>query len=206
MSGPCDARPPRPLVPVPPCPAPGACSCSCFLRWRSRLVCCPKQRLHRWHLKGFSLLWMLRTCRCRLDEMLKDRSQYLHLQWGKEAGSGCGCGPAPWKAADWIPRSRAVCGDRDPGPGVASQWLGDDVLPAACAPPIAPPCAPPSSHSLLPIANSHWGEANSQGLLLDHLRSLGALGCFSAPAEPPHSSQMGKKEGSALFPWGLGGV
>ncbi len=30
-------------------------------------------------LKGFSLLWMFRTCRCRLDEMEKDRSQYLHL-------------------------------------------------------------------------------------------------------------------------------
>lgn len=54
-------------------------SCSCFLRWRSRLVCWPKQRLHRWHLKGFSLLWMLRTWRWRLDEMLNERSQYLHL-------------------------------------------------------------------------------------------------------------------------------
>lgn len=58
---------------------PGMFSCSCFLRWRSRLVCWPKQRLHRWHLKGFSLLWMLRTWRWRLDEMLKERSQYLHL-------------------------------------------------------------------------------------------------------------------------------
>ena len=38
------------------------------------------------YLKGFSLLWMLRTCRCRLDEIEKDRSQYLHLY---------GCSPAP---------------------------------------------------------------------------------------------------------------
>lgn len=52
---------------------------SCFLRWRSRLVCWPKQRSHKWHLKGFSLLWMLRTWRWRLDEMLNERSQYLHL-------------------------------------------------------------------------------------------------------------------------------
>lgn len=53
---------------------------SCFLRWRSRLVCWPKQRSHKWHLKGFSLLWMLRMWRCRLEEMLNERSQYLHLQ------------------------------------------------------------------------------------------------------------------------------
>lgn len=63
---------------------PGIFSCSCFFKWRSRLVCWPKQRLHRWHLKGFSLLWMLRTCRWRLDEMLKERSQYLHLQREQE--------------------------------------------------------------------------------------------------------------------------
>lgn len=59
---------------------------SCFLRWRSRLVCWPKQRSHKWHLKGFSLLWMLRMWRWRLEEMLKERSQNLHLQgkkiWG----------------------------------------------------------------------------------------------------------------------------
>lgn len=59
---------------------PGAPSCSCFFRCRSRLVCCPKQRLHRWHLNGFSLLWMFLTCRWRLEEMLNDRSQYLHLE------------------------------------------------------------------------------------------------------------------------------
>ena len=77
---------------------PGACSCSCFLRCRSRLVCCPKQRLHRWHLKGFSLVWMLRTCRCRLEEMLKDRSQYLHLKDTRglrEAPRGPGRTPCP---------------------------------------------------------------------------------------------------------------
>lgn len=67
---------------------PGIFSCSCFFKWRSRLVCWPKQRLHRWHLKGFSLLWMLRTCRWRLDEMLKERSQYLHLQRGQGEGGG----------------------------------------------------------------------------------------------------------------------
>lgn len=53
---------------------------SCFLRCRSRLVCCPKQRSHRWHLKGFSLLWMLRMWRWRFDEILNERSQYLHLR------------------------------------------------------------------------------------------------------------------------------
>lgn len=72
--------------------APGACSCSCFLRCRSRLVCCPKHRLHRWHLKGFSLLWMLRTCRWRLEEMLKERSQYLHLEGTRLRGAPS---PAP---------------------------------------------------------------------------------------------------------------
>lgn len=64
-----------------PCPfLPGTFSCSCFLRCRSKLVCCPKHRLHRWHLNGFSLLWMFRTCRWRLEEMLNDLSQYLHLK------------------------------------------------------------------------------------------------------------------------------
>src|SRR6218665_1195456 len=52
---------------------------SCLRRWRSRFVCCPKQRSQRRHRNGFSLLWMLRTCLWRFDEMLKDRSQYLHL-------------------------------------------------------------------------------------------------------------------------------
>lgn len=53
---------------------------SCFFRCLSRLVCWPKHLSHKWHLNGFSLLWMLRTCRCRLEEMLKERSQYLHLE------------------------------------------------------------------------------------------------------------------------------
>lgn len=67
---------------------------SCFFRCRSRLVCWPKHRSHRWHLKGFSLLWMLRMCRCRLDEMLKDRSQYLHLCrqiWGHHSANADAC-------------------------------------------------------------------------------------------------------------------
>lgn len=62
------------------CYTPDRLPFSCFLRWRSRLVCWPKQRSHRWHLNGFSLLWMLRMWRCKLEEMLKERSQYLHLQ------------------------------------------------------------------------------------------------------------------------------
>lgn len=53
---------------------------SCFFRCLSRLVCWPKHLSHRWHLNGFSLLWMLRTCRCRLEEILNDLSQYLHLE------------------------------------------------------------------------------------------------------------------------------
>lgn len=53
---------------------------SCFFRCLSRLVCWPKHLSHKWHLNGFSLLWMLRTCRCRLEEMLNDLSQYLHLE------------------------------------------------------------------------------------------------------------------------------
>lgn len=53
---------------------------SCFLRCLSKLVCWPKHLSHKWHLKGFSLLWMLRTCRCKLEDMLKDLSQYLHLK------------------------------------------------------------------------------------------------------------------------------
>lgn len=71
----------RPNRTTQPCPLlPGTFSCSCFLRCRSKLVCCPKHRLHRWHLNGFSLLWMFRTCRWRLEEMLNDLSQYLHLK------------------------------------------------------------------------------------------------------------------------------
>lgn len=53
---------------------------SCFFRCLSRLVCWPKHLSHKWHLNGFSLLWMLRTCLCRLEDMLKDLSQYLHLK------------------------------------------------------------------------------------------------------------------------------
>lgn len=53
---------------------------SCFLRCLSKLVCWPKHLSHKWHLKGFSLLWIFRTCLCRLDDMLKDLSQYLHLK------------------------------------------------------------------------------------------------------------------------------
>lgn len=78
-----------PLPPGAPRGPPGAPSCSCFLRCLSRLVCCPKHRLHRWHLKGFSLLWMFRTCRWRLEEMLKERSQYLHLE-DRRTGGGQG--------------------------------------------------------------------------------------------------------------------
>ena len=66
------ARGPRPSKMVGP-------SFSCFLKWRSRLVCWPKQRSQIGHLYGFSLLWMLRTWRWRLDEMEKDLSQKLHL-------------------------------------------------------------------------------------------------------------------------------
>lgn len=50
-------------------------SASCFFKCLSRLVCCPKHRSHSGHLNGFSLLCMFRTCRCRLDEMLNERSQ-----------------------------------------------------------------------------------------------------------------------------------
>lgn len=52
---------------------------SCLSRWRSRLVCWPKQRSQMWHLNGFSLLWMFRTWRWRLLEIENDLSQYLHL-------------------------------------------------------------------------------------------------------------------------------
>ena len=53
---------------------------SCFLRCLSKLVCWPKHLSQKRHLNGFSLFWMLRTCRCRLEDMLKDLSQYLHLK------------------------------------------------------------------------------------------------------------------------------
>lgn len=59
---------------------------SCFFRCLSRLVCWPKHLSHKWHLNGFSLLWMLRTCLCRLEDMLKDLSQYLHLKNQKQVG------------------------------------------------------------------------------------------------------------------------
>merc|ERR1719244_1157831 len=54
-------------------------SFSCLRKCRSRLVCWPKQRSHRWHLYGFSLLWMFLTCRCRFDEIENERSQNWHL-------------------------------------------------------------------------------------------------------------------------------
>lgn len=56
-----------------------AASASCFFKWRSRFVCWPKQRSHKAHLNGRSLLWMFRTWRCKLLDILNDRSQYLHL-------------------------------------------------------------------------------------------------------------------------------
>ena len=54
-------------------------SFSCFRKWRSRFVCWPKQRSQRGHRYGFSLLCMLRTCLCKLDEIENERSQKLHL-------------------------------------------------------------------------------------------------------------------------------
>lgn len=59
---------------------------SCFFRCLSRLVCWPKHLSHKWHLNGFSLLWILRTCLCRLEDMLKDLSQYLHLKKAEQVG------------------------------------------------------------------------------------------------------------------------
>lgn len=70
---------------------------SCFLRWRSRLVCWPKHRSQRGHLKGRSLLWIFRTCRWRLELMEKERSQYLHLY---------GCSPV------WVLKWRVKLADR----------------------------------------------------------------------------------------------
>jgi len=54
-------------------------SASCFFRCRSRLVCWPKHLSQSGHLNGRCLSWMFLTCLCRLLEMLKDLSQYLHL-------------------------------------------------------------------------------------------------------------------------------
>ena len=56
-----------------------AASASCFFMCRSKLVCWPKQRSHSAQRNGRSLLWIFRTCRCKLLDMLNDRSQYLHL-------------------------------------------------------------------------------------------------------------------------------
>lgn len=116
---------------------------------------------------------------------------------------------SPWKAADWIPRSRAVCGDRDPGPGVASHWLSDDdhVFPAACGTSASSPLCPTLLTQPLVLPQTHNGEKQTpRGFSsINRLRSLGALGCLSAPAEPPTLLKWGKQEALPCSHGGLEG-
>lgn len=132
-ASPAAARGPRGVLGPPARGPPGACSCSCFLRCLSRLVCCPKHRLHRWHLKGFSLLWMLRTCRWRLEEMLKERSQYLHLEGTRLRGAP-GPAPAPPSPVQPRPGPRGACvraASGSPGSPNLEGGHGEAVLEAA---------------------------------------------------------------------------